>query len=114
MSQTAGELVKLLAPPCLPADLVDTDLSTIGLQPDCKVVDSYVDAQNKVVSTPLQSCIATGATPPCWEVDPNPTLCLNALAPTIRRDPTMQLPSGLSTTFSCAECVAGQFNAGCS
>jgi hypothetical protein len=77
------------------------------------VVDIYVDAQNKVVSTPLKSCIATGATPPCWEVVPNATPCPLGLLPVIHRDPTTQLPSGASTFFSCAECVAGQFNPAC-
>jgi hypothetical protein len=113
MQQTADELAKLLVPPCLPSNLVDTDLNTPGLQPNCGVTDSYVNAQNKNFSTILQSCIATGDTPPCWDVVPGTTLCPSGLAPRIHRDPTMQLPNGLSTTFSCTECVAGQINPGC-
>src|SRR5262249_19683019 len=99
MQQTAGELVKLLGPACLPRTLVESPY------PSCQVVDSYVDAQNHVVSTPLQACTANGNTPPCWNLVADATICPNGLLPTIQRDPTMQLTNGLSTTFSCAECV---------
>jgi hypothetical protein len=98
----------------LPANLIDTNPGTPALDPDCQVVDTYVDAQNHVVSTPLQSCITTGGTAPCWQLFPDATRCGGpGLIPAITRDPTMQIPNGLSTTFSCAECVAGQFNPAC-
>jgi hypothetical protein len=113
MSQTAGELVKLLGPVCLPGNLVDTDLATAGIQPDCQVVDTYVNAQNQVVSTPLQSCLGNGGAAPCWLVSPNTAQCGTGLVPVIFRDPTIPLIGGLTTTFSCAECVAGQLNSGC-
>jgi hypothetical protein len=113
MQQTASELVKLLGPVCLPANLIDTDLNTPGVQPNCQVVDTYVDG-GKVFSAFLQSCIATGDTPPCWDVVvPDPTLCASGLFPVIHRDPAMPLPNGLRTTFSCTECVAGHINPGC-
>jgi hypothetical protein len=113
MSQIAGELVKLVGPTCLPANLVDTDPGTSAIDADCRVEDSYVNAGKSVI-TPLPSCAANGNTPPCWQLVSDSTLCGGSgLLPVITRDPTMQLPNGLVTFFSCAQCVAGRVTPGC-
>ncbi len=115
MSQIAGELVKLLGPTCLPANLVDKDPSTSAIDPDCTVEDSLRERGQGSQSRRCHPAPPTGNTPPLpgnWYLDA--TLCGGpGLFPRITRDPTMQIPNGLTTLFSCAECVAGRVTAGC-
>jgi hypothetical protein len=110
----ATEIGKLLGPGCVTSNLVDSDLGTPGLQPECDVVDRYVNDQGKLVSTTLRACSASGNTPPCWSLDIDANACAGPfLELNVNRSGLGLPPNGLATSLSCALCVAGLPTAGC-
>jgi hypothetical protein len=109
----ATELSKLLGPQCISGNLVDTDISTPQIEPQCQVTDQYVNDQNKMISSAVPSCASNGNQPPCWSLDANPAKCQgNTLVLNANRGPG-QLPNGLSTSVSCAMCIDNVGKAGC-
>jgi len=112
LGQIATELGKLLGPQCLTNNLVDTDTNTPGLQPECQVTDQYV-MNGKTFTSAVPSCASNGNTAPCWSLDTDAQKCPgNTLILNVNRGGA-QLPSGLSTAVSCAQCIAGVTQAGC-
>jgi hypothetical protein len=114
LAQIAGQLGRLLGPQCIPDNLVDIDLATPGIQPDCQVTDQYVNDQGQTVRIPLPSCATTGGTPPCWSIDVDALKCPGAsLLLNVHRSPGGLLPNGLTTSLSCAECPSGPPSPAC-
>ncbi len=112
LMQIATELSKLLGPQCIGNNLVDTDLNTPGIQPECQVVDTYVDT-GKTFTTVLQSCASNGNNAPCWSFDPDAQKCPgNFLVLNVNRGGAM-LPNGLQTSVSCSQCLPGVQRTGC-
>jgi len=109
LMQIGQELSKLLGPQCITDKLVNS-----GNGPTCSVVDQYI-TNGQTVAKAVPSCASNGGNPDCWSLDPDSTnkcpagtLVLNVK----RTDPT-NLPNGLSTSVSCAECIPGVQQAGC-
>ncbi|HET6146938.1 MAG TPA: hypothetical protein VFH68_05360 [Polyangia bacterium] len=109
----ATELSKLLGPQCISNKLVDLDVSTPEIDPQCQVTDQYVNDQQKTISSALPSCASNGNQAPCWSLQADPVKCPNGtLLLNANRGPG-QLPNGLSTSVSCAMCIDGVAKAGC-
>jgi hypothetical protein len=108
----AKELSKLLGPQCITDNLVDTDVSTAAVDAQCQMTDQYVD-NGKAVSKALPACASNNNSPPCWSLDVDPDKCPGPnLILHVNRGGGA-LPSGLSTTVSCAMCIPGVAKAGC-
>jgi hypothetical protein len=112
LMQIATELSKLLGPQCIGNNLVDTDLNTPGIQPECQVVDQYVQ-NGKTIPNVLQSCASNGNTPPCWSFDPDPAKCPGPFLVLNVNRGGAQLPNGLRTSVSCSQCLPGVQRTGC-
>jgi hypothetical protein len=112
LMQIATELSKLLGPQCIGNNLVDTDMMAPGIQPECQVVDQYVQ-NSKTISSVLQSCASNGNTPPCWSFDPDAQKCPGPFLVLNVNRGGAQLPNGLRTSVSCSQCVPGVVHMGC-
>lgn len=112
LMQIATALGKLLGPQCVGNNLVDTDPNTPGIQPDCQVVDQSTMG-GKPFSTVLQACSVNNNTPPCWSLDVNANKCPGPFLILNVNRGSAQLPSGLSTSLSCAQCIPGVQRTGC-
>jgi hypothetical protein len=66
MEQIGQKMAAVFDPNCLKADLVDTDLTKTGVQPDCQVSDRVPNGSGGYTSQPLPGC-ASGVTP-CWDL----------------------------------------------
>lgn len=109
----ATELGKLLGPQCLTGNLVDLDITTPQIEPQCQVTDQYVNDQGKTVPSALPACASNNNTAPCWSLQADANKCPgNTLVLAANRGPG-QLPNGLSTSVSCAMCIDGVGKAGC-
>ncbi|HKW84110.1 MAG TPA: hypothetical protein VJN68_10190, partial [Burkholderiaceae bacterium] len=109
----ATEIGKLMGPACVPGNLVDSNPATPALDPDCTVVERYVDSQGKTVSTTVPACSANGEAAPCWSLVVDSSRCPgNSLILQLNRG-AAQIPNGLTTMLSCAQCVPGISVAGC-
>jgi hypothetical protein len=114
LTAIAKELSTLLGPQCIGNNLVDTNVLTPGIDPQCQMTDQYINDQSKMISTALVSCASNGNTPPCWSLDVDPVKCPGAsLILNVNRGPGAMLPNGLSTSVSCAMCIPGVAKAGC-
>ena len=116
LTSIATEVAKAMGPPCIDAPLLDTDLATPGLQPDCQTFDQYFqyfDGTGHLVRSELQACAANGNTPPCWALVADAGRCAGgSLFLNVNRA-AGALPNGLSTLLSCALCIPGVSVAGC-
>jgi len=109
----ATELGKLLGPQCIPNNLVDADPASAGLQPECEVSDQYVNDQGSRIRSVLPACAMNGNSPPCWSLGADVNRCPGAFLILNVNRGTGPLPGGLTTSISCAECIAGVSFPGC-
>ncbi len=74
MVEIAKELRRVLGDPCWEGELIDQDLSTDGLQPDCQVSDVRVlpDGTREEIAV-IPAC-GTGAIP-CWRLELDTVQC---------------------------------------
>ncbi|HVR60742.1 MAG TPA: hypothetical protein VMU50_02535 [Polyangia bacterium] len=110
LTQIAMAIGAAIGPQCVAGKLVDSDLKTDGLQPECVVTDVGTDANGKKTETLIHSCAADPAMP-CWTVMPNSQTCMNGgnLVNVMRTDK----PSNVNTSVQCAVCITGVSNPGC-
>ncbi len=72
MKEIGEKMALVIDKTCLDATLVDTDLDTPGVQPDCQVRDRLSDGKGGYTDQVIPRCTAGGATP-CWELTPDTT-----------------------------------------
>ncbi|HXI59539.1 MAG TPA: hypothetical protein VNO55_25905 [Polyangia bacterium] len=113
LTQIADAIGKAIGPQCVEGKLVDSDLNTPGIQPDCVVSDITTNAQGQRVETPLPSCIKSNNAHPCWEPRNDPASCNGANKTLINVNRDGAKPSDLNTSVSCAVCIPGTMNPGC-
>ena len=99
-----------LEPDCIHGTLVDKDPDTVALDPDCQVMDRYVDDQKRTQESALPAC-AVDATPPCWTLVDDAS-CSGGKLLRVTRGPG-SLPDTLHTAISCNTCIPGVDRAGC-
>ncbi|HEY2903530.1 MAG TPA: hypothetical protein VGL59_23300 [Polyangia bacterium] len=111
LTQIATAIGQAIGPQCVEGQLVDSDLTMAGVQPDCVVSDVTPDAQGKDVETPVASCAKNGGTMPCWEAVADGMNCPGKTLVDVKR--AGDKPSNLKTNVACAVCIAGVKNPGC-
>jgi len=111
LTQIADAIGKAIGPQCVDGKLVDNDLNTPGVQPDCVVTDVTTDASGKKIEALIPSCALNGGAMPCWKATVNAGTCRNGatLVDVTRADK----PSNLNTSVQCAVCIPGTPNKGC-
>jgi hypothetical protein len=85
----------LIGSPCAPEGLLDHDLGTPGLQPECVVTEQDPDGGTH----PLPSCDGSG--PPCWRLTASPECASSGLAWSIDRGGCFP-PQGTQLHTTCA------------
>ena len=111
LTQIADAIGKALGPQCVDGKLVDSDLNTAGVQPECVVNDISTDATGKKIETQIPSCATNGNTQPCWTASTTDQACPGTTLVKVSRANAM--PSGVNTSVSCAVCITGVDNPGC-
>ena len=111
LSAIADGVGVLVKPQCIKGTLVDRDPTTPALEPECQVSDTFVDAQNHTHEAAVHAC-AQNPTPPCWSLDDSAMCTTGGRLLNVTRGPD-GAPDGLTTTISCATCIAGVAHAGC-
>ncbi|HEX3694383.1 MAG TPA: hypothetical protein VH374_03245 [Polyangia bacterium] len=110
LKQIADAIGQAIGPQCVTGQLVDSDLTTAGVQPDCTVTDVTTNAQGAEVQTAVANCAKNGGTMPCWDAVPNDTSCPGKTLIDVKR---ADKPSNLKTDVACAVCIDGVTNPGC-
>ncbi|HET6283237.1 MAG TPA: hypothetical protein VFH73_19930 [Polyangia bacterium] len=105
LARIAQEIGKVIGPKCVTGKLVDNDLATPGIQPDCQVADRAPNAGGTLIETPVPGCADNGNTPPCWALVDSPNCAGSKLLQVNRGG--MMAPSDLNTRVECAICIAG-------
>ena len=92
---------------CFGYKLLDTDLTTPGLQPDCRVVDAIPDAQGTLVEQPnaMPQCdpnLSDAAQPslPCWKLVYDLTQCPGAQGANVGQLVNFVSPPGTPTLLA--------------
>jgi len=94
-------LAKKLANTCIGSQLIDTDLTKDGLQPECQVVDR-VPKGSDYQDTPLPAC-STGKSP-CWDLVADPD-CGSGYH-VVRKPVDMPPPVGTLQGIKCLTCTS--------
>ncbi len=86
-------------------------------QPDCAVVETYLDPMKTLLQVPIPLCAADlnmDIQAPCWRTAYDPTLCpAGGNAIEVIPDPSLQDAVGLVYDVSCAVCESTNTTAGC-
>jgi hypothetical protein len=113
LTQIAMAIGKKLGPKCVQGPFVDKDLTKLGIQPDCSVVDRQLQAGGAVLDTALPSC-DDPHDGKCWTLTADPANCPGAdqlvLGFVPPPDPSL---SNLTVSVSCSVCIRGKPQPGC-
>ena len=83
MKEIGDKMALVIDRTCLDATLVDTDLDTPGVQPDCQVRDRLPDGKGGYTDQVIPRCGA-GVASPCWELGQDP-VCNGGFRTVVRR-----------------------------
>lgn len=99
---------------CVGAKLVDRDLSTPGLQPECAVTQTHTGEDGARFETAVPACPTADGTFPCWRLAPDPRCASTPgnLAVSIDRGGAGASPN-TPTAWSCHACPVGATLPGC-
>jgi hypothetical protein len=111
MKQIGEKFALVLENTCITSPLVDTDLQTTGVQPDCQVRDRVPrDDGIGYVESPLPSC-AFGQSP-CWELTAD-AACGSGYRTTVRRPNNTPPPPNTLQVVQCLTCTEAADPARC-
>ena len=106
MRQIGEKFALVIENTCITSQLVDTDLDTAGVQPDCQVRDRVPrDDGVGYIEQPLPRCVA-GVNPPCWELTGDPA-CGSGYRTTVRRPNNAPPPPNTLQVVQCLSCTDG-------
>lgn len=92
---------------CITSPLIDTDLNTAGVQPDCEVIDQTPNANGSgYTDNPLPGCAGGGA-PPCWSLEADAGCGSGYRVKVTRTDPPAV---GVLENIRCLTCTGAAAN----
>jgi hypothetical protein len=104
MKQIGEKFALVLENTCITSPLVDTDLTTAGVQPDCQVRDRVPRDEGGYTEQPLPQCQFGGS--PCWELTPD-VACGSGYRTTVRRPNNTPPPPSTLQVVQCLTCTEG-------
>lgn len=104
MRQIGEKIRTIVGPACVTAPLIDTNLATTAMDPDCNVVERVPrpGVSGQWNETLVPRC-PTGATQPCWDLVPDPTCTASGQQILIDRKGTTPA-EGTQQVFRCLTC----------